>query len=44
MAVDEELDQEVRQRIRNLEEGTSAWDIEYKRVMDQMKMKHGIKE
>jgi len=44
MTLDEELDQEVRQRIKNLEEGTSAWDIEYKRVMDQMKTKHGIKE
>jgi hypothetical protein len=44
MAVDEELDQEVRQRIKNLEEGTASWDIEYKRVMDQMKQKHGIKE
>ncbi len=44
MAVDEELDREVRQRIRNLEEGTSAWDIEYNRVMDQMKKKHGIGE
>ena len=44
MAVDDELDQEVRQRIKNLEEGTQSWDIEYKRVMDQMKTKHGIKE
>lgn len=44
MAVDEELDQEVRQRIKNLEEGTNAWDIEYGRVMDQMKKKHGISE
>ena len=44
MAIDEELDQEVRDRIKNLEEGTNAWDIEYKRVMDQMKTKHGIKE
>lgn len=44
MAVDEELDQEVRQRIKNLEEGTNAWDIEYGRVMDQMKKKHGINE
>ena len=44
MLLDEELDQEVRQRIKNLEEGTSSWDIEYKRVMDQMKQKHGIKE
>lgn len=44
MLLDEELDQEVRQRIKNLEEGTSSWDIEYKRVMDQMKVKHGVKE
>jgi len=44
MVLDEELDQEVRQRIKNLEEGTSSWDIEYKRVMDQMKQKHGIGE
>lgn len=44
MAVDEELDKEVRQRIRNLEEGTNSWEVEYQRVMDQMKHKHGIKE
>ena len=44
MAVDEELDAEVRQRIRNLEEGTATWDLEYSRVMDQIKQKHGIKE
>jgi uncharacterized protein len=44
MAVDEELDQEVRQRIKNLQEGTAAWDIEYAKVMDQIKTKHGIKE
>lgn len=44
MAIDDELDEEVRQHIKNLEEGTNAWDIEYKRVMGQMKHKHGIKE
>jgi hypothetical protein len=44
MAVDEELDREVRQRIKNLQEGTNAWDVEYSRVMDQMKKKHGINE
>ena len=44
MTVDEELDKEVRQRIRNLEEGTSTWEVEYNRVMEQMKQKHGIKE
>jgi hypothetical protein len=44
MTVDEELDKEVRQRIRNLEEGTSTWEVEYNRVMEQMKQKHGLKE
>ena len=44
MMVDDELDAEVRQRIKNLEEGTSSWDVEYKRAMDQIKQKHGLKE
>jgi uncharacterized protein len=44
MAVDEELDAEVRQRIKNLEEGTSTWELEYNRVMEQIKQKHGLKE
>lgn len=44
MAIDEELDAEVRQRIKNLEEGTAAWELEYNRVMDQIKVKHGLKE
>jgi uncharacterized protein len=44
MQVDDELDQEVRQRIKNLQEGTSAWEIEYAKVMEQIKQKHGIKE
>src|SRR5688572_3735714 len=44
MAVDEELDAEVRQRIKNLEEGTATWELEYSRVMEQIKQKHGIKE
>jgi len=44
MMVDDELDAEVRQRIKNLEEGSSAWDVEYKRAMDQIKRKHGLSE
>lgn len=44
MSVDEALDAEVRQRIKNLEEGTSAWELEYGRVMEQIKQKHGLKE
>lgn len=42
MNVDAELDKEVRQRIKNLQEGTQTWEIEYARVMDQMKQKHGL--
>ncbi len=44
MAVDDDLDQEVRDRIKNLQEGTTAWDLEYQRVMQQIKEKHGLKE
>ncbi len=44
MMVNEELDKEVRQRIRNLEEGTQTWEIEYNRVLEQMKTKFGLKE
>lgn len=44
MMVDEELDQEVRQRIRNLEEGTNTWDVEYNRVLEQMRTKHGLQK
>ena len=44
MQVDEAIDQEVRDRIKNLEEGTQAWDVEYQKVLEQVKGKHGIKE
>jgi hypothetical protein len=44
MAVDAELDAEVRQRIKNLEEGTATWELEYSRVMEQIRQKHGLKE
>ncbi len=42
MAVDDELDEEVRRRIKNLAEGTQTWEIEYAKVMEQMKRKHGL--
>jgi len=44
MQLDEAIDQEVRDRIKNLEEGTQAWELEYKRAMDQIKRKHGLGE
>ena len=40
MDVDASLDAEVRVRNKNLAEGTATWDIEYAKVMDQIKRKH----
>ena len=37
MDVDTELDREVRSKIKNLQDGTSNFDIEYARVMEQIK-------
>lgn len=42
MEVEQELDQEVRSKIKNLEEGTASFEIEYQKVMDQMKRKRGL--
>ncbi|HEX3697349.1 MAG TPA: DUF507 family protein [Polyangia bacterium] len=42
MQVDEELDEEVRRRIKNLQEGTSTWEIEYSKVLDQIKRNRGL--
>ena len=42
MMVDEELDEEVRRRIKNLEEGTSTWEVEYGKVLDQIKRNRGL--
>jgi hypothetical protein len=36
------LDEEVRGRLKHLEEGTPAWDIEYKKGMREVKRKHGL--
>jgi len=44
MAVDDELDEQVRERIKNLEEGTQSWELEYGKVMSQMKTKYGLKD
>jgi uncharacterized protein len=44
MMVDEEVDAEVRKRIQNLQEGSATWDVEYSKVMEQVKQKRGLKE
>ena len=42
MQVDEELDEEVRRKIKNLEEGTATWEVEYARVLEQIKRNRGL--
>ena len=41
MSLDEELDAEVRKRIKNLQEGTTQWDVEYQRVLEQLRKNRG---
>lgn len=37
LGVDEELDREVRGRLKNLREGTAEWETEYGRLINQMR-------
>jgi len=42
LKVNDDLDEEVRRRIQNLQEGTSSWEIEYNKVMSDMKRLKGL--
>ena len=42
MAVDDTMDAEVRAQLRHLREGTNQWDIEYARVLEQVKRRKGV--
>ncbi len=44
MDVEGELDKEVRSKIKNMEEGTAAFEVEYEKVMSQMKRKRGLEQ
>ncbi len=43
MALDEELDRDVRARIRHVEEGTPAWEIEYQKALEVVRRGRGVK-
>jgi hypothetical protein len=40
--VDEELDREARSRLKHLQEGTAAFDIEYQKLMEQLRRARGL--
>jgi len=41
-AVDQEIDAEVRNRIKHVKEGTAVWEVEYRRMMDDIKRRKGL--
>lgn len=42
-SLDDELDAEVRKKIKNLNEGTVAWDIKYHQILEDVKRRKGLK-
>jgi hypothetical protein len=40
-AAEEQLEQEVRGRLKNLQEGPAVWEVEYRRLMDDIKRRKG---
>lgn len=40
--VDEEIDKEARARLKHLQEGTSAFDIEYNKTIEQIRRARGL--
>lgn len=40
--IDEEIDREARGRLKHLQEGTSAFEIEYQKVLDQIRRARGL--
>jgi hypothetical protein len=41
---DRDLDRQVRARIKNLQEGSNNWDVEYQRVMGDLRQRKGLGE
>jgi hypothetical protein len=42
MAVDEELEREVRGKLKHVQEGTSTWEVEYARMMEDIRRRKGL--
>ena len=40
--VDDELEKEARSKMKNLQEGSAAWDLEYERLMGNLKKQKGL--
>jgi hypothetical protein len=42
MAVDSAVDAEVRAQLRHVKEGTRDWEVEYARVLEQVRRRKGL--
>lgn len=42
MAMDEQLEQETRARLKHMQEGTRSWEVEYQRVMEDIRRRKGL--
>ena len=42
MEIEDEIDLEARAKIKNLQEGTRDWEIEYAKAMSQVKKRRGL--
>lgn len=40
--IDEEIDREAKSRVKHLQEGTSAYEIEFQKVIDQIRRARGL--
>ncbi|MBI5546261.1 MAG: DUF507 family protein, partial [Deltaproteobacteria bacterium] len=40
--VDEEIDREARARIKHVQEGSAAWDIEYQKTVEMIRRAKGL--
>jgi hypothetical protein len=41
-AAEEQIEQEVRGRLKHVQEGTQVWEVEYRRMMEDIKRRKGI--
>jgi hypothetical protein len=42
MAVDEEVEREVRGKLKHVQEGTRTWEVEYSKMMDEIRRRKGL--
>ena len=42
LGIDEEIDRDARSRLKNLREGSAEWEIEYEKIIGQLKRARGL--